>query len=128
MNAILKPATMNDVSVKLMEDNLEYVWSEKNPVHRLRAMESVYAKDSVLYHVNDKTEGHEAINESVTNTLHSLPANFVFTKLKPVIINNNIGRLIWGIGPKGMPPVGTGMDIAVIENNRIKALYVFLDV
>jgi hypothetical protein len=48
-------------------------------------------------------------------------------RLKPVIINNGIGRLVWGVGPKGKPPVATGMDIAVFENGKIKSLYVFLD-
>jgi hypothetical protein len=51
----------------------------------------------------------------------------VFTKLKPVIINNSIGRLIWGAGPAGQPPVATGMDIVHFENGKIRSLYVFLD-
>ena len=118
---------MNDILIKLMEGNLRNVWSERNAVHRIKAIEDIYAKDSVLYHVNDKTEGYDAINESVSSTLSTLPENFVFIKLKPVIINNSVGRLVWGVGPKDNPPVATGMDIAIFENNKIKSLYVFLD-
>jgi hypothetical protein len=47
--------------------------------------------------------------------------------MKPVIINNSIGRLIWGAGPAGQPPVATGMDIVHFENGKIRSLYVFLD-
>jgi hypothetical protein len=44
-----------------------------------------------------------------------------------VVINNDLGRLIWGAGPEGQPPVATGMDIACFENGKIASLYVFLD-
>jgi hypothetical protein len=33
----------------------------------------------------------------------------------------------WALGPQGMQPVATGMDVAIIENNLIKSLYLFLD-
>lgn len=110
-----------------MEENLKQVWSEPDAAHRMKAIEKIYTKDSSLYHVNDKTEGQEDINKSVSNTLAGMPKDFVFTRLKPVVINNNMGRLIWGVGPKDKSLVATGMDIAVFENGKIKSLYVFLD-
>ena len=118
---------MNNALAQLMEENLKKVWSERNATRRMKAIGNIYAKDSALYHVNDKTDGHEAINNSVSSTLNTMPEEFVFTKLKPVVINNNIGRLIWGVGLKDKSPVATGMDIAVFENGKIKSLYVFLD-
>ena len=118
---------MSNVLVQLMEDNLKQVWSERDPIRRMRAIGTIYAKDSVLYHVNEKTEGQEAISNSVTGTLKNMPEDFCFSRLKPVIINNNVGRLIWGVGPKDKPPVATGMDIAIFEDGKIKSLYVFLD-
>ncbi|MBW7674281.1 nuclear transport factor 2-like protein [Chryseobacterium chendengshani] len=56
-----------------------------------------------------------------------MPPDFIFTQLKPVTINNNLGRLIWGAGPEGQPHVATGMDIAHFKDGKIKSLYVFLD-
>jgi len=111
----------------MMEDNLNQVWNEKNPDIRLSAIEKIYSATANLYHVGDHVTGFEAINNSVSATQKILPADFVFTKLKEVIINNNIGRLIWGAGPKGQSPVATGMDIAYFDNGKIKSLYVFLD-
>ena len=113
--------------IQIMEDNLNQVWNERNSETRLKAIESIYAAEANLYHVGDQMKGSDAINNSVTATLKHLPQDFEFTKLKPIVINNNLGRLIWGAGPKGQPPVATGMDIAHFENGKIKSLYVFLD-
>lgn len=118
---------MTDEAAIMMEDNLNQVWNERDPNTRLKAIESIYSTTANLYHVGDQVTGFEAINNSVSATQKILPSNFVFTKLKPVIINNNIGRLIWGAGPAGQLPVATGMDIAHFENGKIKSLYVFLD-
>ena len=118
---------MTDNTAILMEDNLNQVWNEKDPILRMMAIQTIYSVNADLYHVGDQATGFDAINNSVSATQNILPPNFVFTKLKEVIINNNLGRLIWGAGPEGQPPVATGMDIAYFENGKIKALYVFLD-
>jgi hypothetical protein len=118
---------MTDEAAIMMEDNLNQVWNERDPALRLKAIERIYSMTANLYHVGDQVTGFDAINNSVSTTQKILPSNFVFTKLKPVIINNSIGRLIWGAGPEGQSPVATGMDIAHFENGKIKSLYVFLD-
>src|SRR5258706_14488475 len=118
---------MNNELAQSMEEKLYQAWSERDATIRLKVIEKLYAAGSNLYHVDHKTTGLDAINNSVTNTLRNMPEAFVFTKLKPIIINNSIGRLIWGVGPKGKPSVATGMDIAHFENGKIKSLYVFLD-
>lgn len=117
----------NTVLASLMEENLKKVWSERDEVVRLKVIEKLYGADSGLFHVGHQTHGHQAINDSVTEVLKHMPEDFVFRLLQPVVINNTIGRLLWGIGPKGEPPVQTGMDIAIFQNDKIQALYVFLD-
>lgn len=118
---------MNSDLVHLMEENLIHVWSENNSSNRIKAIEKIYTSDSSLYHVGHQTTGHAAINESVSNVLANTPEMFTFFKLKPVVINNNMGRLLWGLGPNIESLVATGMDIAVFEDGKIKSLYVFLD-
>ncbi|MNE12456.1 hypothetical protein D3C80_1052550 [compost metagenome] len=110
-----------------MEENLKKVWSERDASRRLNAIENIYDKDVTLFHVNHKTVGHQAVNNSVSTLLSNTPKDFIFFKMQPVIINNNIGRLIWGIGINEDTPIATGMDIAIFENGKIKSLYVFLD-
>ncbi|MEH6682840.1 MAG: hypothetical protein V7724_20030 [Sediminicola sp.] len=117
----------NKVLASIMEENLNKVWSERDSAVRLKAIENLYAKNSGLFHVGHQTHGHGAINDSVTEVLKQMPEHFVFRSLRPVAINNDIGRLVWGIGPAGEPPVQTGMDIAIFKQHKIQALYVFLD-
>ncbi|WP_332736800.1 hypothetical protein [Flavihumibacter sp.] len=118
---------MNNNLASLMEENLSRVWSERNASLRFNSIQTIYTADSSLYHTGHQISGHEAINESVNNLLADMPAAFTFFKLKPVVINNIIGRLIWGMGPNIDSLVGKGMDIAVFEEGKIKSLYVFLD-
>ena len=118
---------MKNQEVQMMEDNLNHVWNERNATSRKEAIKLIYSEQANLFHVGHQVTGIDGINESVTSTLQNLPPNFIFTQLKPVVINNSIGRLIWGAGPKGQPHVATGMDIAHFENGKIKSLYVFLD-
>jgi hypothetical protein len=37
------------------------------------------------------------------------------------------GRLAWGSGPPGEAPRYTGLDVIVVRDGKIAALYVFLD-
>lgn len=118
---------MNEVLAQLMEANLKHVWSERNATRRMQVIETIYTHDSVLYEVNDTMEGYAAISATVDTVLKNMPEEFIFSSIKPVVINNNMGRSFWGVGPKGQPPVTTGMDIAIFEDGKIKSLYVFLD-
>ncbi|MBW8522929.1 nuclear transport factor 2 family protein [Chryseobacterium chendengshani] len=118
---------MKNQEIQMMEDNLQQVWNEKNSTTRLEAIKKIYGEEAKLYHVGHKVKGLDAINDSVTTTLQKLPPDFIFTQLKPVTINNNLGRLIWGAGPESQPHVATGMDIAHFKDGKIKSLYVFLD-
>lgn len=118
---------MSNALVKVKEQHLQQVWSERNALNRLKALDALYTKDSVLYEVGEIINGHEKINDKIGAIRAHIPDDFVFSSLRPVVINNNVGRLSWGLGPKGKPPVSTGTDIAIFENEKIKFLYVFLD-
>ncbi|QEE50260.1 nuclear transport factor 2 family protein [Flavobacterium alkalisoli] len=117
----------NKTLASVLEKNLEQVWNQRNSEIRLQVIESLYEEDCGLFHVNHHIKGYGAINESVSGVLAQMPGDFIFTRLSPVVINNDLGRLIWGVGPKGKPPVQTGMDIVIFEQGRIRSLYVFLD-
>src|SRR5262249_20648292 len=40
---------------------------------------------------------------------------------------HNAGRLAWGSGPRGEKPNYTGLDVIIVRDDKIAALYVFLD-
>jgi len=39
----------------------------------------------------------------------------------------NAGRLAWESGPRGEKPDYTGLDVIIVRDDKIAALYVFLD-
>jgi hypothetical protein len=70
--------------------------------------------------------GRDALNAKIERILQEAPG-FVFRATAPAQLNHDLGRLQWHFGPAGAPPVVTGMDVAVFEHGRIRALYTFLD-
>lgn len=113
--------------IRLMEENLVNIWSERDADQRIKAIQNIYTTNCTLYHVGHQISGQMPINESVNTIQSNMPKSFKFFKLKPIIINNNMGRLIWGMGENNESIVSTGMDIAIFENGKIKSLYVFLE-
>lgn len=118
---------MSNASIHVLEQHLEKIWSERDEQKRLKALDELYTKDCTLFEVGDRFTGHEAINSKINSILANMPADFVFTITEPVVINNNAGKLVWALGPKDKQAVATGMDIAILEDAKIKSLYVFLD-
>jgi len=112
---------------QLVLQHLNQIWNQRDEVLRAAAMESVYAKEVELFEIGEKLTGYAAVNQKITKTLNGLPPVFSITQLKPIVINNNVGKLDWGVGPEGAPPVATGTDILVFEGDKIKSLYVFLN-
>ncbi len=112
---------------QLLVQHLNQIWNQRDEVLRMKAIESIYAKDITLFEVGEKVTGYDAINQKISVLLNSFPPLFSVAQLKPIVINNNLGKLVWGVGPQGTPPVATGTDIAVFEDGKIKSVYVFLD-
>ncbi|SKC53670.1 hypothetical protein [Ohtaekwangia koreensis] len=118
---------MEDKLEQLLVQHLNGIWNQRDETLRRTAIDRVYAKDISLFEVGEKFTGHQDVNHKISKTLNGLPPVFSIVQLKPIIINNNIGKLDWGVGPAGAPPVATGTDIVIFENEKIKSLYVFLN-
>ena len=112
---------------QLLVLHLNEIWNQRDETLRRTAIERVYTKDIDLFEVGEKFTGYQDVNLKISKTLNSLPPVFSIVQLKPIIINNNVGKLDWGVGPTGAPPVATGTDIVIFQNEKIKSLYVFLN-
>jgi hypothetical protein len=112
---------------RLMQANLQRVFGERDAERRLEAIRAFYAEDAVLNEPHASVQGHVAIRDAVTALLASLPPDFVFTAAGPASGHHGIGRLAWRSGPAGGTVAVTGMDIAQIEDGRIRVLTVFVD-
>ena len=70
--------------------------------------------------------GHEALDRHAGYLRANHPRSVYTLRSKPQALHN-AGRMAWGSGPPGDPPVQTGWDVIVVRDEKIAALYVFLD-
>jgi hypothetical protein len=111
----------------LMQANVVRVFNERNSSLRLAALRELYAEDATLYDPETVATGREAISKAVDDLLLSIPPDFVLSPTGHAVGHNGVGRLFWRAGPPNGPVAVTGIDVAHIENARIKVLYVFVD-
>ena len=117
---------MSKTLADVMERNLLEVFGQADSVRRAAEIAQLYTEDCRFFEAEEEVVGREALNAKVGAILKDAPG-FVFRAAGPAQVNHNLGRLHWHFGPAGAPPVVTGMDIAMFERGRIRALYTFLD-
>ena len=110
---------------ELMLANLFDVFNERDRERRTTVITRTYTDTVVFSDLNGITTGREALNERAQKLLEKAP-DFVFTAAGPVYETHDLGYLAWHKGPKEQPPVLSGMDIAIIREGRIAALYTLL--
>ena len=93
-------------------------------------MKTTYAPDIHFYESNtgEAIIGHEAINTLISKLQTAWTETFEFTLNKPSQVNYTTQIISWNLGPQGAPPVATGVDVAITENDFIQTLYLFLDI
>jgi hypothetical protein len=112
---------------KIMQANLERVFGERDSARRIKAIRELYVEDAELHEPQRSVRGHDAISQAVTELLAQLPADFIFTAIRPALGHNGFGRLQWRAGSPGGPVAVTGTDVAHVERGLIRTLHVFPD-
>jgi hypothetical protein len=117
---------VSDTLGPLMEKNLIEVFGQRDSARREVAIAGIYTADRTFFEAEERIVGRDALKRE--DRAHSQGGpGFVFRATGPAQLNHDLGRLQWHFGPAGAPPVVTGMDVAVFEHGRIRALYTFLD-
>ena len=111
---------------ELLQRNLQEVFGEGNAMRRRAAIEELYTEDCVLYAPPGIFVGPEALDK-FAGDLRATHPRFVYTPRGEAQALHNAGRLAWGSGPRGEPPNYTGLDVIIVREGKIAALYVFLD-
>jgi hypothetical protein len=116
-------------TAKLLEDSLLVIWNDRNSESRLKIMADVYADDIVFYETNEgpAIEGFKAINDLIATLQSQWPVEFKFELTAPSKINHQVQHIAWQLGVPGQQPVATGMDIAIVEDHKIKSLHLLID-
>src|ERR1700756_2769564 len=117
--------TMDDRIIELMHRNLQEVFGEGDAARRRAAIRDFYTEDCVLYVPPGVFVGHAALDK-FAGDLRAIHPHFVYTPHGEAQALHNGGILAWGSGPKGGPPEYTGLDVVVVREGKIAALYVFL--
>ncbi len=110
----------------LLTRNLHDVFGEPDPARRAAAIRALYTPDSVFSDPHGRYVGHHALEEAVT-ALHAKLPGHVFTVISGPDVLRDSGRLAWAFGPPDDPRRVTGLDVVVVKDDRIAALYTFLD-
>jgi hypothetical protein len=118
-----------ETTAKLLEDSLLVIWNDRNSENRLAAMKNVYSPDITFYESNEGVaiEGYKAIDDLITNLQAQWPLEFRFELTAPSKVNHQVQHIAWKLGISGQEPVATGMDVAIIEDHKIKSLHLLLD-
>jgi hypothetical protein len=109
-----------------MERNVLEVFGERDSARRKSVIDELYTENCTFFEADDQVIGHDALNAKVQGILKEAPG-FVFSLAGHAEVNHDHGRLRWYFGPKGAAPVVEGMDVAVFEQGKIRALYAFID-
>jgi hypothetical protein len=117
---------MCDRIEQLLLRNLREVFGEGDAARRRAAIEELYTEDCVLYVPPGIFAGAAALDK-FAGDLRATHPHFVYTPHGEPQALHNAGRLAWGSGPRGQPPNYTGLDVVIVREGKIAALYVFLD-
>jgi hypothetical protein len=111
---------------ELLHRNLQEVFGEGDAARRRAAINELYTEDCVLEVPLGAFIGRDALDK-FAGDLRATHPQFHYTPLSEPQALHNAGRLAWGSGPHGEAPEYTGLDVIVVRDGRIAALYVFLD-
>jgi SnoaL-like domain len=118
--------TMDDRIIELLYRNLQEVFGEGDAARRRAAIQDFYTEDCVLYVPPGVFVGHDALAK-FAGDLRTTHPHFVYTPHGEPQALHNGGILAWGSGPKGEAPDYTGLDVVIVRDGKVAALYVFLN-
>lgn len=118
--------TATERITELLYRNLQEVFGDGDAGRRRAAIEEFYTDDCALYVPDGVLVGHDALDK-FAGELRATHPHFVYTPHGEPQALHNAGILAWGSGPKGEPPEYTGLDVVVVRESKIAALYVFLN-
>ena len=110
----------------LARRNLLDVFGERDPQARAAAIEEIYTEQVTFTDPDEVVVGRAALGAKAQKLLDDSPG-LVFTPAGPARIAGDLVMLGWHLGPAGQPPVVSGVDIALVADGRITAIYTLLD-
>jgi hypothetical protein len=117
---------MIDRTDLLLKQHLYTVVGERDPQRRRAAISTIWNREGTLISRPGVFVGLAAIDRAIQMMQSEFPG-FVCSELGSPDFFHGIGRAAWGYGLPNFPPAITGMNVAVVSNHRLTALYIFVD-
>jgi hypothetical protein len=117
---------MTQTVQELLRENIKGVFSEPDSEKRHKAIAELWAEDAIFIDPDTRYEGREAVTRAADAVVKRFP-NWVYTELGEIVAYHGIGKLDWGYGPAGGEPIIFGSDVLVVKDDKIAALYAFIN-
>jgi SnoaL-like domain len=101
------------------------MWTQTDAKARRAAIEQHFDPGARLRDENGDLVGYDAIDD-YSGSLRGRYPDARFTLVSTDTMADAV-RTIWTLGPPDRPDLVTGMDFALLENDRITRLYAFVD-
>jgi len=118
---------MEEAQSSVLARNLLEVFNERDEAKRFQVIQELYTTHAIFFEADGSFTGAEAINKRVTEVLKTIPIEAIFRPSSSMSKNHNVARLPWTLITKHGPVMASGMDVALLEGDRIAALYLFID-
>ncbi len=118
---------MQDERPGILIRNLLEVFNERDPFRRGLAIQDLYTDDAIFFDAENAFTGHAAINQEVTEVLENLPPETLFQATGLMTSNHDVARVSWTLGVPNGPVLASGIDVGILDGNRIAKLYLFFD-
>jgi hypothetical protein len=102
-------------------------WNKTDPHQRRAAIDALTTEDCGYADPLAVVRGRDALDGFIAGIQKQFPG-FVFSLAGKVDAHHGQARFTWHAAPKGAPePAVVGFDVLVLEGDRIRAVYGFLD-
>ena len=118
--------TATERTLELLARNLQEVFGEGDVRRRRAAIEDFYTGDCVVVTPDGTYVGHDALND-FAGDLRATHPNYVYTQSGEPQVVQGAGIVAWGSGLRNEEPEYTGLDVLLVRDGKIAALYVFLN-
>ena len=117
---------MSNSIENLLLRNLYDVFGERDPQRRMAAIRTLFDAECLFSDPRGRHRGHEALERAVIALQSEFP-DHAFTQIGSVASLQDSGKLAWAFGPPDEPRQITGLDVIVVQNDRIASLFTFVD-
>ena len=103
------------------------VFNERDAAKRSAAIGEIFAADLVFVDPDGETRGLPDFTAKVSALVDGSPETFRFTGVEPPQGVGDLGMHRWKLGPDGAEPVAGGVDVILVDGDRISRLWTVLD-